>query len=145
MNLHLLFRPLYMFSDLLFMLDAICITVFHKINDTLVMIHFIQRLQNQLTVRFHIKEIWIKVARYSKHWEEYRDQITGALSEAFDLDCSSLFNDMQCNISMNPIEPRFLEERTFDVFYQNSERRAIGTAIHESYTQTPDLKPLIPY
>lgn len=72
-----------------------------------------------------------KVTRYSKHWEECRDQITGALSEAFDLDCSGLFNDMQCNISMNPIEPRFLEERTFDVFYQNSERGTIGTAIHE--------------
>lgn len=72
-----------------------------------------------------------KAARYTEHWENCREQITSALSEAFAIDCSGLFNDMRCNISMNPIEPRFLEEHTFDVFYQNSERGAIGTAIHE--------------
>lgn len=32
---------------------------------------------------------------------------------------------------MNPIGPRFLEERCFDVFYLNSERGAIGVGIHE--------------
>lgn len=42
-----------------------------------------------------------------------------------------LFNDLRCNVSMNPIEPRFLKERCFDIFYLNSERGAIGESIHE--------------
>lgn len=32
---------------------------------------------------------------------------------------------------MNPIAPRFLTQRRFDIFYLNSERGAVGTAIHE--------------
>lgn len=72
-----------------------------------------------------------KVGLYSKHWEKCKPQIVAALSEAFEIDCTSLFNDMRCNISMNPIEPRYLTERSFDVFYLNSERGAIGEAIHE--------------
>ncbi len=32
---------------------------------------------------------------------------------------------------MNPIEPRFLREHRFDLFYKNSEKGAIGQCIHE--------------
>lgn len=72
-----------------------------------------------------------KVVLYSRHWDACRNHITAALTDAFDIDCSQLFNDLQCNVSMNPIEPRFLEERHFDVFYLNSEKGAIGESIHE--------------
>lgn len=72
-----------------------------------------------------------KVALYSRHWLTCRAQITAALSDAFGLDCAAEFNDLRCNVSMNPIEPRFLRERSFDIFYLNSERGAIGGAIHE--------------
>jgi len=72
-----------------------------------------------------------KQAAYTKHWEKHKAQIVWALSEAFDIDCETLFNDLRCYISMNPISPRFLQERYFEVFYLNSERGALGTAIHE--------------
>ena len=72
-----------------------------------------------------------KVVLYSRHWQKCRPQITDALSEAFDCDCSALFNDMKCNVSLNPIDPRFLKEHAFDIFYLNSEKGAIGEAIHE--------------
>lgn len=72
-----------------------------------------------------------KVTLYSAHWENCKEQITAALSDAFEIDCASEFDDMHCNISMNPIEPRFLEEQSFDIFYLNSERGAIGEVIHE--------------
>ena len=72
-----------------------------------------------------------KVGSYSRHWNACKDQITAALSDAFGVGCSELFNDLRCNISMNPIEPRFLTERSFDIFYLNSERGAIGECIHE--------------
>ena len=72
-----------------------------------------------------------KVAAYSQHWATCKGQITSALSDAFGVDCASLFNDIRCNVSMNPIEPRFLKERCYDTFYLNSEKGAIGEGIHE--------------
>lgn len=72
-----------------------------------------------------------KVIAYARHWSACRPQITAALSDAFGVDCADLFNDLQCCVSLNPIEPRFLKERRFDVFYLNSERGAIGESIHE--------------
>lgn len=72
-----------------------------------------------------------KVILYSGYWEDCKEQITAALSEAFSVDCENLFNDLKCNVSMNPICPRFLKERYYDVFYLNSERGAIGMSIHE--------------
>lgn len=72
-----------------------------------------------------------KVKAYAAHWQLCKPQIVGALSDAFAVDCSSMFNDLRCNVSMSPIEPRFLCERRFDIFYLNSARGAIGEAIHE--------------
>lgn len=72
-----------------------------------------------------------KVLLYAAHWKNCKGQITAALSDAFDLDCDTIFNDMICNVSMNPIEPRFLRSHSFDIFYWNSERGAIGESIHE--------------
>ena len=72
-----------------------------------------------------------KTGLYAAHWEKCRPQITCALSDAFDTDCNLLFNDLRCHVSMNPIEPRFLKERQYDIFYLNSERGAIGESIHE--------------
>lgn len=72
-----------------------------------------------------------KVALYSRHWNVCKEQVTAALSDAFDVDCTKLFNGLRCNVSMNPIEPRFLREQCFDIFYLNSEKGAIGESIHE--------------
>ena len=72
-----------------------------------------------------------KVASYSRHWAVCKEQITAALSDAFGVECASLFNDIRCNVSLNPIEPRFLKERCYDTFYLNSERGAVGGGIHE--------------
>lgn len=72
-----------------------------------------------------------KVVLYTHHWNACKTQITAALSDAFGVDCAVLFNDIRCNLSLNPIEPRFLKERCYDTFYLNSERGAIGGGIHE--------------
>ena len=72
-----------------------------------------------------------KSTLYSDHWANCKVQVEAALSDAFEIDCTKLFNDLQCNICMNPVSPRFLTKRCFEVFYLNSEKGAIGTAIHE--------------
>lgn len=72
-----------------------------------------------------------KTVLYAQHWKNCKGQIEQALSDAFQVDCRTLFNDLRCNVSMNPIGPRFLREHRFDVFYLNSEKGAIGSGIHE--------------
>lgn len=72
-----------------------------------------------------------KVALYSRHWAACKGQITAALSDAFGVDCAGLFNDIRCNVSLNPISPRFLKEHCYDTFYLNSQQGAIGVGIHE--------------
>ena len=72
-----------------------------------------------------------KVQAYSEHWNLHKANITQAFSDAFGVDCLEMFNDLVCNISLNPISPRYLKEHSFDVFYLNSERGALGNALHE--------------
>lgn len=72
-----------------------------------------------------------KVARYNAHFQAHKPQIEAALSDAFQLDARLLFNDLRAYISLNPVSPRFLDRHTFDVFYLNSERGALGISIHE--------------
>lgn len=72
-----------------------------------------------------------KAKQYADHWTVCRGQITEALSEAFEVDLTNQFQDLRCLVSLNPVEPRFLQERSFSVFYLNSGRGAIGEAIHE--------------
>lgn len=77
------------------------------------------------------QELDKKTSLYNDYWRKNRGQIEEALSEAFETDCTVLFNDLECRISLNPISPRFLEERYFEVFYKNSERGALGVSLHE--------------
>jgi hypothetical protein len=67
-----------------------------------------------------------KTALHTQYWAVCKGQIT----DAFNIDCTNLFNDLRCNVSIK-ICPRFLKEQYFDVFYLNSERGAIGASIHE--------------
>lgn len=76
-------------------------------------------------------EIDEKVQTYTLHFEKHQAQIEDALSEAFDLDTRTVFQDLTGNITMNPVGPRFLKEHDFDLFYKNSERGALGVSMHE--------------
>lgn len=77
------------------------------------------------------KEMDEKVNLYNTRWEKYNNQIENAFSEAFGIETRLLFNDVVANITLNPICPRFLKEHSFDVFYKNSDRGAIGMSLHE--------------
>lgn len=77
------------------------------------------------------KQLNEKILMYNSYWNQNEDVITAAFSDAFDIDCSEILNDMICNISMNPISPRFLSSHAFDLFYLNSEKGALGNALHE--------------
>lgn len=72
-----------------------------------------------------------KVENYNQYWDQHESQIEDALSEAFDTDTHSYFNDMIGNITLNPVCPRDLSKHSFDVFWMNSEKGALGMALHE--------------
>lgn len=38
-----------------------------------------------------------KIYDNSKHWEKHKKQVEAAMSEAFELDCKSLFNGLRCS------------------------------------------------
>ena len=68
---------------------------------------------------------------YQNHWEICLPQITKALNSAFKINLEEEFNDMNAKITFNPICPRSLSEHSFDLFYLNSDKGAVGIAIHE--------------
>jgi hypothetical protein len=72
-----------------------------------------------------------KLIKYNQHWENNRKQIEESFSKAFQIECQCKFNNMVGNINLNPIEPRWLDSFSFDVFYRNNEKDALGTALHE--------------
>ena len=76
-------------------------------------------------------DIHAKLDLYASHWQKYKPQIEDAFSEAFQLNSNELFNDITVNLSMNPICPRYLDTHSFDIFYLNSERGALGMSLHE--------------
>lgn len=76
-------------------------------------------------------EIGEKTRTYRACWEEHRPQVEAAFSDAFGLDAGELFNDVTVNITLNPICPRYLEERSFDLFYLSSPPGALGLSLHE--------------
>ncbi len=72
-----------------------------------------------------------KIDAYNKHWVDNKEIVIEAFQDAFKIDLKNEFNGMVGHIGLNPVSPRFLKTNTFDVFYLNSERGALGIALHE--------------
>ncbi len=77
------------------------------------------------------KEIQSKVISYQKNWDRYEKLINERFSTIFEFDTNVVFNDLVCNITLNPISPRYLEQHVFDVFYMNSDEGSLGSSLHE--------------
>lgn len=72
-----------------------------------------------------------KAAGYQRRWQQHQPRITAAFEEAFGLDLTGRFDDLTANISFGVVEPRYLDRNTFDVFWMNSDRGALGESLHE--------------
>ncbi len=64
-------------------------------------------------------------------WDKINDRILGALSEVVEQDWSNDDARISGRITVNPMGPRYLETRTFDVFYRRPTERIVYFAIHE--------------
>ena len=76
-------------------------------------------------------EIQAKVLSYQAQWNAHEGLINERFSAIFQMEVGMLFNDLTSHITLNPICPRHLLEKRFDVFYLNSPQGAIGSALHE--------------
>lgn len=72
-----------------------------------------------------------KLHSYNTYWKCHEPQVVAALEDAFGLDLTDLFNETVCYMTFNPICPRYLDKGIFYNFYLESERGALGTALHE--------------
>lgn len=88
-------------------------------------------LRENLSEAINFKELDKKVIDYQNYWDANAVDIQKALEDAFEIPLSDKLNDMIANITLNPICPRFLEDTRFDIFHLNSEKGALGMALHE--------------
>lgn len=78
-----------------------------------------------------VPELAEKTEAYQTHWNENRREIEEALGDIFQIPLAERYQDIRANITLNPICPRFLADRTFDLFYRNSPKGALGISLHE--------------
>lgn len=72
-----------------------------------------------------------KMQKYNTYWQMHEARIVAALEDAFGVDLSDRFEDLVCMTTFSSVSPRYLDRHTFDNFYLQSERGALGSAIHE--------------
>lgn len=72
-----------------------------------------------------------KINAYNTYWQRHENEIISKLQNIFQIDLSKLFNDLVCYTSFCPICPRYLAEHSFNNFYLESEKGALGTSMHE--------------
>lgn len=78
-----------------------------------------------------LPELEEKREAYQACWEENRQEVEEALGDIFWTPLAKRFQNIRANITLNPVCPRFLAERAFDLFYRNSPRGALGMSLHE--------------
>ena len=69
-----------------------------------------------------------KCVEFQKAWDEKRDfinqEFTKIFGEEFNFDCVS-------RVNLNPISPRFLDEKTFDMDFKQDNNEMLKTSAHE--------------
>lgn len=72
-----------------------------------------------------------KLFAYQAEWDQNRPVIQSAFEQLFSLELDGMLNNMNANITLNPVCPRFLDTSCFDIFYLNSPAGALGLSLHE--------------
>jgi hypothetical protein len=77
------------------------------------------------------KELKKAVNKFKKGWNKINDRIMNTLSEVVEMDWPENARIIISKASLNPICPRYIKKRTFDVYYKASSYRMKEVAIHE--------------
>ena len=68
---------------------------------------------------------------FQEEWNKINDRVMKALSDVVELAWPSDFKMFTARVSLNPICPRFIKKRVFDVFYRRTIRQMQAVSIHE--------------
>ncbi|MDP1696139.1 MAG: hypothetical protein Q8L29_04460 [archaeon] len=79
------------------------------------------------------KQLEEKSRSFQKDWDKMNNEIMRALSEAAEIDWPDTDKKFIARVSLNPICPRDVKRRNFDIFYKQDTKKMIGTSIHEIY------------
>src|SRR3989344_4942719 len=68
---------------------------------------------------------------FQREWNKINDDIMLVLSEVVEQEWSDKDRKIFARISLNPICPRYIKQRTFDLFYKQKPQYMKSVAIHE--------------
>jgi len=68
---------------------------------------------------------------FQREWNKINDEILPVLSEVVEQEWSDKDKEIFARISLNPICPRYIKQRTFDLFYKQKPKYMKSVAIHE--------------
>ncbi len=77
-------------------------------------------------------ELEMKKKIFQKEWNKVNDKIMIALSEVMEQKWPKQDRKIYAGISLNPICPRWIKDRSFDVFYDSTIKQMKETVIHEA-------------
>ena len=72
-----------------------------------------------------------KADRLNALFQSHIVKLTTAFSQAFDVNATSILNDMKGYPNLNPIGPRWLEEHSFYLYYKWSDDYVFQSSLHE--------------
>lgn len=78
----------------------------------------------------NLKIIEQKTILFQKEWNKVNNRIMKALSEV--TECEWNDKEIEAKVSLNPICPRFIKEREFNIFYKQTIENMKDTCTHES-------------
>jgi hypothetical protein len=71
--------------------------------------------------------------QFQRDWDKINDGVMRVLSEVVEEDWQENDGTIFAKVSLNPICPRYLKQKTFDVFYKQNSSSMRHTAIHEIF------------
>ena len=72
-----------------------------------------------------------KAKLFQKEWDKINDKIMIALSKILEIKWPKRDKEIRVFVSPNPICPRYIKERIFDIYFLSSIKEMKATAIHE--------------
>lgn len=78
-----------------------------------------------------LPELRQKVTDYQAYWDERNDAVAEAFAQAMGAETAHGYDDLRMRVSINPIAPRYLQERCFDCYWRYSPKGAMSVSLHE--------------
>jgi hypothetical protein len=85
----------------------------------------------QMIFKIKRKEFEKKRKIFQKEWNKLNDDVMLVLSKVVEQDWPEKDKKIFARVSLNPICPRYIKQRTFDVFYEQKPNYMKSVAIHE--------------